>query len=44
MDVTDLINKDEALREFEERVVLPSRRRRITGLGVGYRYERALDV
>ena len=44
VDVTDLINKERALREFEERVVLAAE---ATHHGVwenGYCYQRALDV
>ena len=44
MDVTELINKEEALREFEERVVLAAQADASRGLGDGYRHERALDV
>ena len=44
MDITDLMNKDRALREFEERVVLAAEATHHRSLGIGHRYERALDV
>ena len=44
VDITDLINKDQALREFEERVVLAAEATHHGVWELDTHYERALDV